>query len=94
MAGNKVNNKKYKFEVEKFNGKGNFSMWQRRIKATLVKEELHKVIFDNDKKHVDIIDDAWDDISKSTMSIRAMSSAQGDVQRHDRNFCVKLSLKL
>jgi len=33
-----------KFEVEKFNGKENFSLWQNRVKALLVQQDFHKTL--------------------------------------------------
>ena len=33
-----------KFEVEKFNGKENFSLWQKMVKALLVQQGLHKTL--------------------------------------------------
>jgi len=33
-----------KFDVEKFNGKGNFGLWQKRVKALLVQQGLHKAL--------------------------------------------------
>ena len=36
----KIGSSRTKFEVEKFNGKGNFSIWQKRVKALLVQQDL------------------------------------------------------
>jgi len=33
-----------KFEVEKFKGKRNFGLWQKRVKALLVQHALHKTL--------------------------------------------------
>ena len=33
-----------KFEIEKFNGKENFSLWQKKVKALLVQQGLHKIL--------------------------------------------------
>lgn len=43
----KVNNTK--FEVEMFNDKGKFSIWQRRVKTIVVKEGLYKAVTDKGK---------------------------------------------
>ena len=31
-----------KYDVEKFYGKGNFSLWQRRMKDLLIQQGVHK----------------------------------------------------
>jgi len=33
-----------KFEVEKFNDEGNFSLWQKRVKILLVQHDPHKTL--------------------------------------------------
>ena len=33
-----------KFEIEKFNGNGNFGLWQKRVKALMVQQGLHKTL--------------------------------------------------
>jgi len=33
-----------KFEVEKFNGKENFGLWQKRVKTLLVQQSLHNTL--------------------------------------------------
>ena len=38
----KIGSSKTKFEVEKFNGKENFNLWQKRVKALLVQQGLYK----------------------------------------------------
>ena len=39
-----------KFEVEKYNGKNNFSLWQRRMKDLLIQERVHKALLGKTKK--------------------------------------------
>jgi hypothetical protein len=34
-----------KYEVEKFNGKNNFSLWQRGMKDLLIQQEVYKALF-------------------------------------------------
>lgn len=46
-----------KFVMEKFNGKGNFFMRQRRVKIIQVKEGLYKAIAGKDKKSTKISED-------------------------------------
>jgi len=38
----KIESSTIKFDVEKFNGKENFDLWQKRMKALLVQHGLHK----------------------------------------------------
>ena len=33
-----------KYDVEKFCGKGNFSLWQRRMKDLLIQQGVHKCL--------------------------------------------------
>jgi len=40
----KIGSSTIKFEVEKFNVKGNFGLWQKRVKALLVQQGLHKTL--------------------------------------------------
>ena len=51
-----------KFEVEKFDGKGNFGLWQRRVKALLVQQGLHKAVLGKSKKPTSMSDEDWEDI--------------------------------
>ena len=39
-----------KYDVEKFCGKGNFSLWQRQIKDLLIQQEVHKALLGKEKK--------------------------------------------
>jgi len=43
----KIKSSATKFEVEKFNDKGNFGLWQKRVKALLVQQGLHKTLKDS-----------------------------------------------
>jgi len=40
----KIGSSVIKFEIEKFSGKENFSLWQKRVKALLVQQGLHKTL--------------------------------------------------
>ena len=40
----KIGSSMTKFEVEKFNGKRNFGLWQKRVKALLVQQDLQKIL--------------------------------------------------
>ena len=39
-----------KFKVEKFDGRANFSLWQRRVRALLAQQQgLHKMLLGKEK---------------------------------------------
>jgi len=40
----KIGSSTTKFEVEKFNGKGNFGLWKKRVKELLGQQGLHKTL--------------------------------------------------
>ena len=48
----KIESSTTKFEVEKFSGKGNFSLWQKRVNVLLVQHDLHKILQDKSAKLV------------------------------------------
>jgi len=50
-----------KFEVKKFNGKGNFGLWLKRMKA-LVQHGLHKILQEKSTKPVDMSDEDWEEL--------------------------------
>ena len=39
-----------KYDVEKFCGKGNFSLWQRQMKDLLIQQGVHKALLGKEKK--------------------------------------------
>ena len=39
-----------KYDLEKFCGKGKFSLWQRRMKDLLIQQGVHKALLGNEKK--------------------------------------------
>jgi len=59
-----------KFEVEKFNGKRNVDLWQKRAKALLVQQSLHKTFQGKSVKPVDISNENWEEMDlKATNTI-------------------------
>ena len=60
-----------KFDVEKFNGKGNFGLWQKRVKALLVQQGLHKALQGKKSKPATMTDDDWEE-----MDLKAASTIQ------------------
>lgn len=51
-----------KFEVEKSNGKGNFSLCQRRVQTLLAMEGLLKALLSKAKKPDGMNDADWEDM--------------------------------
>ena len=52
-----------KFEVEKFDRKSNFLLWNMRIISLLVKEGTHKALLGIEKRPSKMKDDEWNDIN-------------------------------
>jgi hypothetical protein len=50
-----------KFEVDKFNGKNNFSLWQRRMKNLLIQQGVHKALLRMAKKSEKMKNDVWEE---------------------------------
>jgi hypothetical protein len=60
-----------KFEAKKFNGKNNFSLWQRRIKDLLIQQRAHKALLGKVKKPEKMENDAWEEMdAKAASAIR------------------------
>ena len=51
-----------KFEVEKFNGKENFGLWKKRVKALLVQQGLHKTLQGKKSKPASMSDKDWEEL--------------------------------
>ena len=51
-----------KFEAEKFNGKGNFGLQQKRVKVLLMQHGLHKTLLDKLLKPAGTSDQDWEKI--------------------------------
>jgi len=58
-----------KIRVEKFKGKGNFSLWQKMMKALLVQHALHKLLQEKSAKHVGMWDAGWEELDPKAVSI-------------------------
>ena len=67
----KIGSSTPKFEVEKFNGKENFGLWQKRVKALLVLQGLHKTLHGQSLKPTGTSDEDWEE-----MDIKAASTIQ------------------
>ena len=55
----KIESSTTRFEVEKFNGKENFSLCQKRVKALLVQQDLHKTLQGKSSKPVGTSNEDW-----------------------------------
>nr|CAN60569.1 hypothetical protein VITISV_000226 [Vitis vinifera] len=49
-----------KFDVVKFNGSGNFGLWQRRVKDLLVQQGMVKALYEKQPEGMDDMD--WKDL--------------------------------
>ena len=67
----KIGRSTTKFEVEKFNDKGNFGLWQKRVKTLLVLHGLHKTLQGKSAKHISMSNEDWEE-----MDIKAASTIQ------------------
>ena len=59
------------FEVEKFNDKGNFRLWQKMVKALLVQQGPHKTLQGKSSKLAGTSDENWEE-----MDLKAASTIQ------------------
>ena len=51
-----------KFEMEKFTGKSNFSLWKLKVRDLLVQQGLHKALDGANKKPASMTDSDWEDL--------------------------------
>ena len=56
-------------EVEKFNGKGNLSLWQKRVKVLLVQQGLHKTLQGKLVKPAGMSNEDWEEMDLKVVSI-------------------------
>ena len=57
-----------KFEVEKFTGHNNFSIWKLKVRDFLVQQGLHKALDRVKKKIVSMTDSNWEDLEARALS--------------------------
>lgn len=57
-----------KFEVEKFNGKTNFTLWQRRVKNILIQQGLKMTLLGKTNKPTTMNDDDWTNHDENAVS--------------------------
>ena len=69
-----------------FNGKGNFGLWQKRVKALLVQQGVHKTLQEKSAKSAGTSDEDWEEMdlkvgSKGGKHDPTKSHRRGYVQR-------------
>ena len=57
-----------KIDVVKFDGTGNFGLWQRRVKDLLVQQGLVKALYEKAKKPETIMDDEWEELDMKVVN--------------------------
>ncbi|KAK0572693.1 hypothetical protein LWI29_035568 [Acer saccharum] len=70
MASDKINDVK-PIIIEKFDGKGNFTLWQRKMKNVLIQQDLKHAILGVEKKPAETTDAQW-----KRMDVKAKSSIE------------------
>ena len=58
----KIGSSTTNFEVGKFNGKRNFVLWQKKVKALLVQQGLHKTLQSKSTKPAGTSNEDWEEI--------------------------------
>ena len=57
-----------KVDVVKFDGTGNFGLWQRRVKDLLVQQGLVKALYGKARKPETMTDDEWEELNMKVVS--------------------------
>ena len=57
-----------KLDVVKFDGTGNFGLWQRRVKDLLVQQGLVKALYGKARKPETMTDDEWEELDMKVVS--------------------------
>ena len=58
-----------KYDVEKFCGKGNFSLWQRWMKDLLIQQGVHKSLLRKEKNPEKLKDEEWVEMDEKAASV-------------------------
>uniref|UniRef100_A0A2N9J6A9 Integrase catalytic domain-containing protein n=1 Tax=Fagus sylvatica TaxID=28930 RepID=A0A2N9J6A9_FAGSY len=67
----------------KFDGTGNFGLWQRRVKDLLVQQGLVKALYGKTKKPEKMTDDEWEELDmKAVSTIRTITGRRSHVRCH------------
>lgn len=59
----------FKFQIDKFDGKGDFNMWTKKMRVVLVQQKCAKALEGTDALGNDISNDQKQDIIKLTYSL-------------------------
>jgi LTR polyprotein gag-polypeptide-like protein/Pol polyprotein/gag-pre-integrase-like protein/zinc knuckle protein len=62
MASISGNVKVGKYEIEKFNGKNDFSYWRMQMKNLLISQKLHRALLGKEKMPADMKDEDWEEL--------------------------------
>lgn len=62
MASSSGSVKVGKYEIEKFNGKNDFSYWRMQMKNLLISQKLHKALVGKEQKPVSMKDEDWEEL--------------------------------
>ena len=57
-----------KYEIEKFLGNNNFTLWQRRMKDLLIKKKVHKALFSKSKMLETMKEVEWEETEEIVAS--------------------------
>lgn len=57
------------YEIEKFNGHSNFSLWRVKMYALLVQQELPKALMGKEKLFVTMKEDEREELDLKTLSV-------------------------
>jgi len=64
-----------KFEIEKFDGKNNFGLWQIKVRAIFVQQELDETLNGKEAKPKEVTDAVWTKIEWKALSTLHLSLA-------------------
>ena len=57
-----------KVDIVKFDGTGNFGLWQRRVKDLLVQQGLVKALYGKARKPETMTDEEWEELNMKAVS--------------------------
>ena len=57
-----------KFDIQKFDGVINFSMWQIRMNAILIQNGLKKALLGREKKPQDMKEETWQELNEKALT--------------------------
>ncbi len=58
-----------KFEIEKFDGKNNFGLWQIKVRAVLIQQDLDHMLNGKEAKPAEITDATWKKMELKVLSM-------------------------